>query len=145
MRRREFIILLSGAASGWPLDGRAHQTGMPVVGFLEAGSPDSSPNGIRSFHQGLRQTGYVEGRNVTIEHRWADGHYDRLPELVADLVRRQVTIIATPANTAGALAAKASTATIPIVFSVGVDPVEVVLVPSLSRPGGNITGVTSLA
>jgi putative ABC transport system substrate-binding protein len=141
--RRELIALLgSTAAVSWPHAVRAQQPALPVVGFLNSGSPGSYPHNVREFHQGLRNAGFVEGRNVAIEYRWAEDRTDRLPAMATDLVRRQVTVIF--ANGPAALPAKAATATIPIVFATAVDPVEVGLVGSLNRPGGNLTGVTTL-
>jgi putative tryptophan/tyrosine transport system substrate-binding protein len=144
MQRREFIGLVSCAAVAWPLSARAQQ-GLPIIGFLHLGSPAPNARRLAGFRKGLNDAGFVEGQNVAIDFRWAEGRGDKLPELAADLVRRQVSVIATLSATQAALAAKAATSTTPIVFQVGSDPVAIGLVASLNRPGGNATGVSSLS
>src|SRR6516225_4059577 len=142
MRRRDFVVVaLGGAVASWPCAVWAQQQALPVVGFVSGRSADSSAHYVVAFRQGLKEAGYAEGQNVTVEYHWLEGQYGRLPTVMANLVRQKVTLIATPGSTPAALAAKAATGTIPIVFGVGEDPVHLGLVATLARPGGNATGV----
>jgi putative ABC transport system substrate-binding protein len=144
MRRRDFIKVITGSAAAWPLAASAQQTAMPVVGFFNPGNASVQTYLVEGFRRGLAEAGYSEGRNVAVEYRWADGHYDRLPEIAADLVRRRVEVIVAGGSSAPGLAAKAATSTIPIVFQTGADPVADGLVSSMNRPRGNITGVSRM-
>jgi putative ABC transport system substrate-binding protein len=143
MRRREFVALLGGAAS-WPLAARAQRAAVPVIGFLDPRSPETVEDRLREFRRGLKETGYIEGENVSILYRWAENDFDRLPALAAELARHPVTVIAASGGTVAALAAKEATTTIPVVFGVSEDPVRAGLVKSLARPGGNLTGLSFL-
>jgi putative ABC transport system substrate-binding protein len=145
MKRREFITLIGGAAAAWPVVARAQQTGRPVIGFLHSGSPGPTSSYLAAFRKGLGEGGFIEGDSVTIEYRWAEDQFDRLPALARELVQRSVSLIAVGGGDVAALAAKSASATIPIVFAIGADPVQQGIVSSLNRPGGNVTGVTFLA
>ena len=144
MRRREFIMLAGAAVAGRARAGRAQPAGVPVIGFLHSGAPEQNAKRLAGFLEGLEDGGFVDGKSVAIEYRWAAGHNDKLPEMAADLIRRHVAVIVTAGSTPASVVAKKATATIPVIFAVGADPVAVGLVSSLARPGGNVTGVTSL-